>query len=135
MPNNSHILFSLANKTALITGSSQGLGFAMAKGLSLAGAKIILNGRDEEKLNKAVFRMKQYGSDVCGYAFDITKQQEIEEKISLIEKNIGSIDILINNAGIQRRTLLMEVDESLWQEVIDINLSGAFFVSQRIVKE
>lgn len=127
-------LFSLKGKTALITGSSQGLGYIMARGLGLAGAKIILNGRNENKLYKAVHQMKKEGIDVDGYAFDITKTKEIDEKISLINKKIGFIDILVNNAGIQKRALLTEMEEALWRDVIETNLNGVFFVTKRIVK-
>lgn len=127
-------LFNLKGKTALITGSSQGLGYIMAKGLGSAGARIILNGRNEEKIEKAVKQLRKEGFDVDGYPFDITKKQEIEEKISLIEKETGSIDILVNNAAIQRRALLLEMEESLWREVIEINLTGTFLVSQQVAK-
>jgi len=127
-------LFSLVGKTALITGSSRGLGYVIAKGLGLAGAKIVLNGRNEERLEKAVNQLKKEGFNVDGYSFDITKKQEIDEKISLIEKETGSIDILINNAGIQKRALLIEMEELSWREVIETNLTGVFLVSQRVVK-
>jgi len=127
-------LFNLSGKTALITGSSRGLGYIMAKGLGSAGAKIILNGRNEERLEKAVNQLKKEGLNIDGHSFNITKKQEIEEKISLIEKETGPIDILVNNAGIQKRALLIETDESLWREVIETNLTGAFLVSQQIVK-
>ena len=127
-------LFSLSGKTALITGSSRGLGYIMAKGLGSVGAKIVLNGRNEERLEKAVNQLRKEGFNVDGYSFDITKKQEIDEKISLIEKEIGSIDILVNNAGIQKRALLIEMKESSWREVIETNLTGAFLVSQQVAK-
>jgi len=127
-------LFSLVGKTALITGSSRGLGYVMAKGLGSAGAKIVLNGRNEEKLEKAVNQLRKEGFNVDGYSFNITKKQEIDEKISLIEKEMGSIDILVNNAGIQKRALLIEMEELSWREVIETNLTGAFLVSQQVVK-
>ena len=127
-------LFNLSGKIALITGSSRGLGYVMAKGLGSAGVKIILNGRNEERLEKAVNQLRKEGFNVDGYSFNITKKQEIDEKISLIEKQKGSIDILVNNAGIQKRALLIEMEESSWREVIETNLTGAFLVSQQVVK-
>lgn len=127
-------LFNLKGKIALITGSSQGLGFAMARGLGLAGAKIVLNGRNKLKLEKAVNKMKEEGFNVFGYAFDITNKQEIDRNMSLIEKDIGLVSILVNNAGIQKRSLLIDMDESSWREVIDTNLNSVFLVSQRVVK-
>jgi gluconate 5-dehydrogenase len=127
-------LFNLRGKTVLITGSTRGLGYIMAKGLGSAGARIILNGRNAEKLEKSVDELRKEGFNVNGYAFDITKKQEICEKMSLIEKEIGSIDVLVNNAGIQKRALLIEMEESLWREVIETNLTGAFLVSQQAAK-
>jgi len=127
-------LFNLRGKTVLITGSTRGLGYIMAKGLGSAGAKIILNGRNAEKLEKSVDELRKEGFNVNGYAFNITKKQEICEKMSLIEKEIGSIDVLVNNAGIQKRALLIEMEESSWREVIETNLTGAFLVSQQAVK-
>jgi len=128
-------LFNLRGKVALITGSSRGLGYIMAKGLGSAGAKIILNGRNRERLEKSVNELRKEGFNVDGYSFDITKKQEIDEKISLIEEEIGSIDILVNNAGIQKRALLTEMEESSWREVIETNLTSVFLVSQKVVKK
>jgi gluconate 5-dehydrogenase len=128
--------FSLDKKIALITGSSRGLGLVMAKGLASAGATIILNCRstNEEKLCQVVEQFKKGGiQNVHGYTFDITKKNDICRQVKKIEKEVGPIDILVNNAGVQRRKPLEEFDESVWKEVIDINLTGAFLTSQQVV--
>lgn len=128
-------LFDLTGKIALITGSSQGIGFGIARGLGQAGATIILNGRDEEKLNRAVSTLSQDGLNVYGYSFDVTDSNQIDQKISTIEREVGPVDVLVNNAGIQRRGLSLEtLEESIWREVMETNLTAVFFISKRVVK-
>lgn len=127
-------IFSLRNKTALITGSSRGLGLVFARGLGQAGAKIIINGKDENRLIQTVDELKSAGFDAYGVPFDIRNKEEIAKRITDIEEKIGSIDILVNNAGIQRRKPLEEFEEDVWREVIDTNLTGAFLTSQQVVK-
>jgi len=126
-------LFDLSNKIALITGSGQGLGFAIARGLGKAGASLVLNDINEEKLNRAVSILSKEGIAVYGCPFDVTNKKQIQQKITALEKELGSIDILVNNAGIQRRGPLETIEESVWREVIDINLTGAFLTRQRVV--
>jgi gluconate 5-dehydrogenase len=131
MPSN---IFSLEDKTALITGSSRGLGLVLARGLGKAGARLILNGKDENRLTQTVEKFRKEEFDVYGYPFDITNKKQISKQISRIEDEIGSIDILVNNAGIQRRKELEDFEEAVWREIIDTNLTGAFLVSQQVVK-
>ncbi len=130
----SNNIFNLEGKTALITGSSRGLGLVLARGLGKAGAKLILNGKNEERLIQTVNKLRKEGFNVNGLSFDITKKEQIVKQVSHMEKYIGSIDILVNNAGIQRRKPLEELEEVVWKEVIDTNLTGAFLVSQQIAK-
>jgi gluconate 5-dehydrogenase len=127
-------IFSLAGRTALITGSSGGLGQALARGLAEAGAHVILNGRNKDKLDAAVKLLSGDGLKASGYTFDIMKEDEIEAAVGRIEAEIGAIDILVNNAGIQRRAPLHEVSLATWQEVLDTNLTGAFLVSRRVAR-
>lgn len=127
-------LFNLSGKTALITGSGQGLGYVIAQGLGKAGASLVLNDINEEKLNRAVSILSKEGITVYGCLFDVTNKKQIQQKITALEKELGSIDILVNNAGIQKRGPLETIEESLWREVIDINLTGAFLTSQRVVR-
>lgn len=127
-------LFDLTGKIALITGSSQGIGFGIARGLGQAGATIILNGRDEEKLKRAVTTLSQGGLKVFGYPFDVSDSKQIDKKISDIEREVGPIHILVNNAGIQRRGPLETFEESAWREVIETNLTAVFLMTKRVVK-
>ena len=129
-----NLLFDLTGKIALITGSSQGIGFGVAKGLGQAGATIILNGRNEKKLNQAVSTLSQEGLKVFGYSFDVSDSNQIDQKISAIEREVGPVDILVNNAGIQRRGPLETFEESVWREVIETNLTAVFLMSKRVVK-
>jgi gluconate 5-dehydrogenase len=104
----------------------------MARGLGQAGATLVLNGRDEEKLENAVSVFSGEGLTVSGYAFDVTDEEKIGAKIRLIEKEVGPIQILVNSAGIQRRGPLESIEETTWREVIDINLTGVFLVSKHV---
>lgn len=127
-------LFDLTKKVALITGSSQGLGLAMARGLAEAGAIILLNGRNEEKLKRAVLQLREESFTVHGYAFDTTDATQVEQSVKAIEAEVGAIDILVNNAGIQRRGPLESFDLADWQELMDINLTGVFLVAQHVAR-
>jgi gluconate 5-dehydrogenase len=127
-------LFDLQNKVALITGSSHGLGFSIARGLGQAGATLVLNGRDEEKLQNAVSNLSGAGLSVSGYAFDVTKEKQIQRNIPIIEEEVGPVHILVNSAGIQRRGPLEHIEESVWREVIDINLTGVFLASKHVAQ-
>jgi gluconate 5-dehydrogenase len=127
-------LFDLTGKIALITGSSQGIGFGIARGLGQAGATVILNGRNEERLNRAVSTLSHEGLKVFGYSFDVTDSNQIDQQISTIEREVGPVDILVNNAGIQRRGPLETIEESVWREVIGTNLTAVFLTTKRVVK-
>ncbi len=136
MQNHSRIqeLFSLEGKVALITGSYQGLGLVLARGLGQAGATIVLNGRHSEKLDKAIGQLSQEGLTVYGYTFDVTKSDQIQTAISKIEAEVGPIDILVNNAGVQRRAPLEQMEEAAWREIIETNLTGAFLVAKQVAQ-
>lgn len=123
-------LFKLKGKTALITGSGSGIGLALAEGLAGAGAKIILNGRNSRKLDDAEKKLIEKGADVSKLVFDVTQSKEVKTAIQHYENNKGSIDILINNAGINLRMPFENFDESEWKNILDINVNGAMIVSQ-----
>jgi gluconate 5-dehydrogenase len=123
-------LFDLTGRVALITGSSRGLGLVLARGLARAGAKIVLNGRTRETLDHAVTLLRGEGFDAVACAFDVLDRKLIEAQVRSIEQEIGPIDILVNNAGVQKRAPAVDIDEALWREVLDINLTGVFLVSQ-----
>src|SRR5580692_8247251 len=99
-------LFELTGKRALVTGSSQGIGLALARGLAEHGAEIVLNGRDAGKLDAAAAKLAAAGHKVSVAAFDVTRAQAVQEGVAAIERNSGAIDILINNAGMQFRSPL-----------------------------
>jgi gluconate 5-dehydrogenase len=127
-------LFGLQGKVALITGSSQGLGFVMARGLAQAGATVVLNGRTEAKLQHALTTLANEGLTAYGYAFDVTNSAQIQQQIPAIEKDVGPIDILVNNTGIQRRAPLETFEESVWREIMETNLTSVFLVTKQVVQ-
>jgi gluconate 5-dehydrogenase len=125
-------LFDLTGRAALITGSSQGLGFALARGLAQAGAAVALNGRDEKKLAAAAETLRAEGARVTTAAFDVTDAAASARAVERLEEEFGAIDILVNNAGIQRRAPLAEMTEEQWRAVIDTNLTSAFLVARAV---
>ena len=127
-------LFSLAGKRALVTGATQGLGFAIAKGLADAGAQIIINARNPDKLTKAINDFANDGINVKGYIFDVTDSSTIDPQIGAIEDEVGPIDILVNNAGIIKRQPLEEMGDEDFLEVLNTNLAGVFRVSRAVVR-
>ena len=128
-------LFNVEGKIALVTGSTHGLGMAMAKGLGLAGATIIVNGNSsQEKIDIAVAEYQKEGIKAFGYKFNVVNEDDVKAAIAKIEREVGNIDILINNAGIIKRTPLLEMEVSDFREVIDIDLVSPFIVSKHVVK-
>jgi gluconate 5-dehydrogenase len=117
----------------LITGSGRGLGYAMARGLAQAGATVILNGRNELQLEKSVAGLAVEGFAARGYAFDVADSAQIKAGVARIYDAVGQVDILVNNAGIQHRQPLEEFDEAAWRQVIDVNLTGVFLMTQSVV--
>lgn len=129
MPNDP---FDLGGRVALVTGSSRGLGLAMARGLGRAGALLVLNGRDYAALDRTAAVLAGEGLGVHALAFDVTDRAAVEAAVDDIEGRIGPIGILVNNAGIQRRAPLEEMEEAVWREVIEVNLTSAFIVGQAV---
>lgn len=125
-------LFSLKNKTALVTGGTHGLGMAMAKGLAQAGARLIINDQSSEKLDNAMKQYASAGISAKGYLFDVTDDIAVKNTIARIEQEEGPIDILINNAGIIKRCLMLEMEASDFRQVIDVDLIGPFIVSKYV---
>lgn len=123
-------LFDLSGKRALITGSSQGIGLAIAGGLAAHGAEVILNGRDAEKLEAAAASLRAQGYAVETAAFDVTNASAVQEGVAAIEKNQGPIDILINNAGMQFRSPLEDFPADRWEQLLTTNISSAFYAGQ-----
>lgn len=125
-------IFSLQGRTALVTGSSQGIGFALSRGLAMAGATVILNGRGAERVQAAAATLREEGATVFEAAFDVTDSGAVQAAIDRIEAEIGAIDILVNNTGIQRRESLEKFPEATWRELMETNLDSVFFVSKAV---
>jgi gluconate 5-dehydrogenase len=127
-------LFNLSGKRALITGSSQGIGLALAEGLAEAGASIVLNGRDEKKLEQARVDLALKGYVVHAAAFDVTDETAVTHAISAIDSRDGPIDILVNNAGMQFRTALEDYPLEKWRELMRVNVESAFIVGKAVAR-
>jgi gluconate 5-dehydrogenase len=125
-------LFSLRGKRALITGSGQGIGYTLARGLGEAGAEIVLNDIDPTRLENAATMLRDEGLTAVGHVFDVTDEGSVNAAVRAIEQ-AGPIDILINNAGIHRRAPLETMPLETWRSVIDVNLTSAFIVTRAVV--
>ncbi|MFQ3790119.1 SDR family oxidoreductase [Halomonas sp. A29] len=128
MPNHA-ALFSLAGRRALVTGSSQGIGFALARGLLEAGGEVILNGRDGARVAEAAESLGEVGK-VHQLVFDVTDHTAVRDAIQDFEERVGAIDILVNNAGIQHRTPLEEFPAEAFERLMRANVSSVFNVGQ-----
>lgn len=123
-------LFDLTGKTALVTGSSQGIGYALAEGLLGAGASVILNGRDTGKLDQAAAQFCGQGAGVAVLPFDVTDHAAARDAIDGYESTTGPIDILVNNAGMQHRAPLEEFPAEAFERLLQVNIASVFHVGQ-----
>lgn len=126
--------FDLSGRIALVTGSSMGIGYGLAKGLARAGARVVINGRDAARLEQSAETLRSEGVQVERAAFDVTDAAGAKEGIGRIEREIGPVDVLVNNAGIQRRGPLEDYPVETWHEIIRANLDSVFFVAQSVAK-
>ena len=124
--------FDLSGKVALVTGAYRGLGFAIAQGLARAGATVVLNGRKQEALDQAAAALTAQKLKVATAVFDVTDRDAIDKGVTAIAAQHGSIDILFNNAGIQRRGAFADFPKDQWDEIIATNLTAPFIVSQAV---
>ncbi|PDT11199.1 MULTISPECIES: SDR family oxidoreductase [unclassified Rhizobium] len=127
-------LFDLNGKTALVTGSSRGLGNAIASALGNAGARIILNGIDAGRLDDALKEMRGRGYEVLGAAFDVTDEASVLGAFSRLDEAGIEVDILVNNAGIQFRKPMLDLETADWRRVIDTNLTSAFMIGREAAR-
>ncbi|RJE81127.1 SDR family oxidoreductase [Paracoccus sp. JM45] len=127
-------LFDLTGKRALITGSSQGIGIALAKGLSEAGASIVLNGRDPAKLAQSAKTLRDAGASVDELAFDVTDHDAVRKAVDSFEAETGPIDILINNAGMQHRAPLEDFPADAFDRLLQTNVASVFHVGQAVAR-
>lgn len=126
--------FQLDGKRALITGSSQGIGFALARGLAGMGAEIVLNGRDAGKLEDAAKTLEGEGATVHRLAFDVTDAAAVANAIDGFEAETGPIDILVNNAGMQHRTPLEDFPPDAFERLMKTNVTSVFLVGQAVAR-
>lgn len=124
--------FDLSSKRALVTGGTQGIGYAIAKGLGESGATLVINGRNQEKLNHCIQQLREANIEAIPALFDVTDAQGVKSGIAAIENTVGPIDILINNAGIIRRAPAEDLTEEDWNACILTNLTAPFMVSKYV---
>lgn len=124
--------FRLDGRLALVTGSSAGIGLALARGLAQAGARVVLNGRDDQRLAAAAERLAAEGLDVHSHGFDVTDRAGVEAAVEAIESTIGPIHILVNNAGLQRRGAFHEFPAADWELLMRTNVDSLFHVGQAV---
>ncbi len=126
--------FRLDGRLALVTGSSTGIGKALAQGLAEAGARVVLNGRDPVRLEQARAQLSDKGLAVFARAFDVTDAAASQAAVDAIEKEIGAIEILVNNAGIQRRAPFHEFPLAQWREIMSTNVDSVFYLGQAVAR-
>jgi gluconate 5-dehydrogenase len=127
-------LFDLSGRTALVTGSSRGLGRAMAEGLAAAGATVVLNGADLGRLSAAAAEMRASGYRVHEARFDVTREADVLAAFATLDAQGVAVDILVNNAGIQFRRPMVDLDTADWRRVIETNLTSAFIIGREAAK-
>ena len=127
-------LFDLTGRTALITGSVRGIGFSLAEGLGEAGATVIVNGRQQPAVDDAVAKLQSKGYKARGAVFDVADEAAVIAAFEAFDKAGVEVDILINNAGIQFRKPMVELELKDWQRVLDTNLTAAFIVGREAAK-
>ena len=127
--------FQLNGKLALITGSSAGIGFALARALGEAGAHVVINGRNSQKVSVAVQTLKSEGLNVSASAFDVTDAKSVSTAVNDIETQLGAIDILVNNAGMQIRGPLHEYKDDDWQTLMRTNLDSVYYVGKTVAQK
>jgi len=124
----SHPVFDISGRTALVTGSSRGIGRALAQGLHDAGCTVVVHGRDAAAAERAAAELP----GAHHVAFDVVDADAIERGIAAAQDAVGPLDILVNNAGIQHRVPMLELAEADWRRVVDTNLTGAFLVARAV---
>ena len=125
--------FDLSGRRALVTGAGGGLGFAIATGLARAGAHVVLNGRNRDKLDAAKASLESDGMTAHVAAFDVTDAPAVNDAIEDIERRIGPLDIVVNNAAMNRRQPLADVSDAHWRELMAANLDAPFFVARAVI--
>ncbi len=127
--------FRLDGRIALVTGSSAGIGLALARGLGQAGATVVLNGRSASACEAAAATLRSEGLQVHTQAFDVTESAQVVQAVDAVETSVGPIDILINNAGIQRRAPFADFVEADWHELMRTNVDSVYHVGQAVARK
>lgn len=125
--------FDLTGKVALVTGATDGIGFGIACGLAEAGAKIAFNGRSQEKIDAAIKRYKENGVDAIGYVCDVTDENAVTAFVKRIKEELGTIDILVNNAAIIKRLPMTEMAVEDFRKIIDTDLNAPFICAKAVI--
>ena len=126
-------LFSVAGHTALVTGSTRGIGRALAGGLAAAGARVVVHGRHAESIDRVRAELEAGGGETLGSSFDVTDPAAVRDGVARIEAE-AEIDILVNNAGMQRRAPFLDFTIDQWNELVATNLTSAFLVGQAVAR-
>lgn len=130
-----HSGFDLSGRTALVTGSSRGIGRGLALGLVEAGCTVVLNGHDDVHLDAARAEMAaRTGGAVHAVAFDVTDPDAVESAVARVEERVGALDILVNNVGTQHRAALLDFPDQDWYRLLDTNVTSAFLVGRAVAR-
>ncbi|MDF2722414.1 MAG: fabG4 [Paenibacillus sp.] len=128
-------IFDLQGQIALVTGGSKGIGFGMASALVRAGAKVAIAGRSAADGAEAARQLGELGGEACFFQADVTNKAQVQRMVDMVVAHFGKIDILLNNAGMNIRKPLLEVEENDWEAVMATNLKGVFLVGQSVAKQ
>lgn len=124
----------LADKVALVTGSTRGLGKAIAERLVRDGAIVVVTGRDEAKAQEVAEGLVASGGKAIGLSLEVADADSVQRALKTIEERLGTVDILVNNAGVTRDTLLLRMDEDAWNEVLQVNVTGAYRLARGVLR-
>ncbi len=125
--------FSLKGKTALVTGATYGIGFAIASAFAEAGATIVFNDINDELVQKGKAAYQEAGIAAHGYVCDVTDEAGVNALVARVEQEVGVIDILVNNAGIIKRIPMTEMSAADFRKVIDVDLNAPFIVAKAVI--
>lgn len=128
--------FDLTGRTALVTGSSRGIGAALAQALAAAGARVVVHGRDAERAERTAANIAAAGpGSATVETFDVTDAEQVDAGITRITQTVGPLDILVNNAGVQRRAPITEFTDEDWNDLLATNVTSAFLLSRRVARD
>ncbi len=125
--------FDLSGKTALVTGGGSGLGLAIARGLAAAGARVVLNGRNHDKIEAAADALRGEGLDADVAAFDVSDPDAVRSGVAALQASLGPVDILVNNAGIQHRATIVDFSDADWRRLMATNLDAPFYMARAVI--